>query len=179
MEAELDDLVADCFETISTMATCDAFQKASPACWSCMVTSDSNATWGPIIVSSITHLYYGNYAGCLALETGDDSPTSCGAKQQAARVCSEFACSGPDCPAFSQPELAAISACTGAALDAGCAAYEDAAVSCAEGLLGEGGASEAAEKLCSAGNYGDLPTYYRALGTIFCGTQLDAGAGGD
>ena len=31
--------------------------------WSCMVTPDTNAAWGPIVASSITDLYYGNFAG--------------------------------------------------------------------------------------------------------------------
>jgi hypothetical protein len=174
-EAELDDLVADCFEAISTSVACDAFQAASPECWSCMVTPDTSAAWGPIVVSSYTQLYYGNFAGCMALRTGDQSATGCGPRQQAARICSELACSSDRCPTQTQREVDAVLQCTSDALDGGCAAYQSAAVSCAEGLLGEGGASAAAEQFCNAGNYGDLGTYYRALGPLFCGAQPDGG----
>jgi hypothetical protein len=174
-EAELDDLEAACFEAISTSLSCDAFQQASPACWSCMVTPDTNDAWGPIVASSITELLYGNFAGCIALRTGDQSAAGCGAKQQAARVCSETACRG--CPMQTDPELAAVVQCTSDALDADCASYQSAAVACAEGLLDQGGTSAAAEKFCNAGNYGDLATYYRALGPLFCGASPDDGGG--
>jgi hypothetical protein len=177
-EAELDDLVADCFESVSTSTACDAFQTASPACWSCMVTPDTRAAWGPIVVSSYTQLFYGNFAGCIALRTGDQSPTGCGPRQQAARVCSELACSGETCPTQNEREVEAVVQCTADALDAGCAQYQSAAVSCAEGLLAEGGANAAAEQFCNGGTYGDLGIYYRALGPLFCGAQ-DAGDSGD
>jgi hypothetical protein len=175
-EAELDDLVADCFESISTSTACDAFQTASPGCWSCMVTPDTDAMWGPIVASTITDLYYGNFAGCIALRTGDQSPTGCGPRQQAARVCSEIACSGAQCPTQTEREVEAVVQCTADALAGGCAQYQNAAVSCAEGLLVEGGASAADEEFCNAGTYGDLGTYYRALGPLFCGAPPDGGA---
>jgi hypothetical protein len=174
-EAELDDLVADCFEAISTSVACDAFQARSQGCWSCMVTPDTSNAWGPIVASSYTELYYGNFAGCIALRTGDQSATGCGPLQQAARLCSELACSGGACPTQSPREVAAVVQCTSDALDGDCAPYQSAAVSCAEGLLTAGGASAAAEQFCNAGTYGDLGTYYRALGPLFCGAQPDGG----
>jgi hypothetical protein len=175
-EAELDDLIADCFGTVGSKQACDSFQAASPACWACMVTPDTSATWGPVVESSLTPFTYGNFAGCLAIETGDGSSTSCGAVQQAARVCTEYACSGKQCPRNNAIEIAAIAQCVDDAMGTSCASYQVAELACVQGLQAEGGSNAAAVHYCNESVYGDAPTYYRALGVVFCVAPIgDAG----
>jgi hypothetical protein len=165
---DLEDLLASCFGPAATQADCDAFQAARPQCWSCMISSDVSPTWGPIIASSLTPFYYGNFAGCLALQTGDQSATGCGALQQATRVCSELACVGPSCPAITQPQIAQIAQCVADATKLVCAKYHDPELACVQGLLNGGGVGAAAVHYCSQTTYGDELGFLRALGLVSC-----------
>jgi hypothetical protein len=179
-QTELDDLVTNCFGPVATQQDCDAFRAASPGCWACMVTPDTSATWGPIVASSLTPFTYGNFAGCLAIQTGDSSSTSCGAQQQAARVCTEYACSGTQCPRNSMLDIDAIAQCVSDALGTVCASYQTKELACVEGLQSEGGSNAAAVHVCSESTYGDIPGYYRAIGAVFClGQSGDAASAGD
>jgi hypothetical protein len=182
-DKELDDIEMACFSSIATSSSCSAFENASPVCWSCMVTPDTSVTWGPVVASTLTPFTYGNFAGCLALQTGDESSASCGAMQQAARVCTEYACSGKQCPANTRDEVAAVAVCVHDAMSAVCSQYQDPEVACVVALQAEGGAAAAAVHTCNENTYGDQPTYYRALGVIFCGmgnaTGSDAGDASD
>jgi hypothetical protein len=177
-DAELDQLVASCFAGTSTQTACSAFRLASPLCWSCVVTYESDPTWGPIVVLSPMMGTYGNFPGCLAMETGDESATGCAAKAQAEEVCAEVACSGPNCPDRTTADSNAINGCeVESVLDGGCAPYGAPADDCVSALLADGGQGATAVHLCRFDTYGDYVTYFRALGGIFCGLRGDGGLG--
>lgn len=177
VDTELDDLLTACVGPAGSQAGCSAYAAAHPQCFGCMVTPDTHGTWGPIVASTLTPFTYGNFAGCLALETGDQSSKSCGALQQANRVCTELACNGPQCPTVTQPEIAQIAQCVADASDLVCTKYHSAELACVQGMVTAGGAGAAAVHYCSQATYGDDMAFYRALGIVFC-EAAPAGDGG-
>jgi hypothetical protein len=178
---ELDAFIVSCIAASANQKDCDKVRGASPACLGCMVGPDSTRSWGPIVVSSLTPFEYGNFAGCLALLTGDQSSNGCGALQQAARVCTEMACTGPSCPALTPYELDRIAQCVTDATGSVCASYQTAELACVADLVNAGGPSADAVRYCSQATYGDEGAFYRALGVVFCvsppgGVLRDGGA---
>jgi hypothetical protein len=179
VDTELDDFLVACIGVASTQADCNTYQAAHAQCFGCMVTPDTSGTWGPIVASTLTPFTYGNFAGCLSIETGDQSSTSCGALQQATRVCTELACNGPQCPAITQPEVAQIAQCVADASDLVCGQYHSKELDCVQGMVTAGGPGAAAVHYCSQATYGDEVAFYRALGLVFCASSPATDGGTD
>jgi hypothetical protein len=55
---------------------------------------DTAASFGPVIVHSLSPRFEVNEGGCVALALGDSSANGCGANLQALRQCTAAACAG-------------------------------------------------------------------------------------
>ncbi len=77
-----------CLGPSAARTTCDAFQATNATCSSCLLSSRSDSTWGPIVTTSTTWDF--NVAGCVSL-AGD---ATCASAIAAAQGCEETACAG-------------------------------------------------------------------------------------
>ena len=104
-----------CLAPTSDPTSCHTFEQANAACVSCLQSNDTDPTYGPIIWHDQKAYFTTNIAGCLAIESGDSSPTGCAASYQGIVSCKELACNAclaaKDPAGFSTCESAATSEC--------------------------------------------------------------------
>ncbi len=171
-DAQILALYNACFGTSATQAACTAFEgaAANTTCVGCMLTTWGTSTaFGTLV--AISGVDYANTSGCIAIETGDQSATSCAAKEQAVLNCEILACS-TSCPKITdQTTFTEWTNCTTAADNGICKTYVDAVCNLADA----GAEAGAAYQTCQ--NHQSFQDYYNALAPIFCGGYAaDAGA---
>jgi hypothetical protein len=152
--AQVEQMYDACFAPSWTPAACQTFQQSASACASCIEGPSTAATWGPIVdEQSYTYL---NVAGCIALFTGDSSPSGCAAKLQTASECEGAACA--NCPVTSDldADVAELAACIVQADMTDCSTYKTA-----ECDPNAGGFA-----VCT--NTTDFATLYFRLAPMFC-----------
>jgi len=89
---QLEDFYDKCLLEPLTSTDCTTFIAANGDCSTCLQSDDTDSTYGPVIWHS-NHAYYTlNTAGCIAIQQGDSSATSCGAAYQEIVQCEETAC---------------------------------------------------------------------------------------
>ncbi len=151
---------------------CAAFfdSPANDACVACGYTPTTEAKLGAIVSNGES--VQANYPGCIALVTGDLSPTGCGAKIQAKELCLDKACVA-NCPVPANDKAAfdAFKKCQDEAAVGVCATYTNAA-KCQDGLIAPGGPAAACAPVV---DFGDRLELYLKL---FCGSSGDAGTDG-
>ena len=119
---DLADFYDACLGPASAASTCYALRQASSACSSCLISQQTDSTWGAIITTST--VWAPNVAGCTALATGDASTTSCAARIAATMGCEGVAC--PGCPFTPGSTTTSRAQCTQSADVGACRAYVDA-----------------------------------------------------
>jgi hypothetical protein len=131
-----------CFGKTATQATCTAAQSAHGGCVACLISKDTDASWGPIVEYTKLGFYDRNAGGCFGLLQGDVSATGCGSKINAVFDCNLASCSAV-CPVKTDADFAALNECFGAA-DADpdiCKPSVDTSTKCwNDGLAEDGGA---------------------------------------
>jgi hypothetical protein len=140
-----------------------SFKATDPDCAACLVTSSSEASYGPIVYVEALGIFDGNRDGCLAHWTGDRSAGSCAAKVQAMLDCGVAAC-GPSCPIKTNADIKTFNVCAGAAFSGVCAGYASAA-QCANAALDDAGSPHTE---CFLGAQG-VAAWFTYLATLFCG----------
>jgi hypothetical protein len=165
----------DCLNGKPDAATCKTFtgDAANKSCLQCAETPSTAATYGPLVVGTVTIQV--NVSGCIALATGDVSATGCGAKVLALSQCEQTACE-PNCPVSSSDtgaEFMALLACQMNSDTTVCKKFADDAA-CAASVEGDGGVAT----MCalSGATFADnaIPMI-----KLFCGGIVtDAGDGG-
>ncbi len=92
-DVDLDDYLRDCLvEATAIPIACQQFVANHAACANCLLPADS--TGGEGVLRNRAGGVEVNVGGCIAIVLGDSRPTGCGAREQAARDCATFACSG-------------------------------------------------------------------------------------
>jgi hypothetical protein len=170
-DAQITGLWNACFGTSATQTACTTFEgaAANKTCVGCMLSTWGTSTaFGTLV--AISGVDYANISGCIALETGDQSATSCAAKEQAVLNCEILACS-PSCPKITdQTTFKEWTTCTTAADNGVCKTYVDGVCNLADA----GAEAGAAYQTCQ--NHQAFQDYYNALSPIFCGGYpADAG----
>jgi len=150
-------------------AKCRAFDEdaANGACLGCLFSANGDASSGAILLMP-GNGWLPNYGGCEALLDGDSSPTSCGARTQAASVCRDWSCR---------------KACVGPVPDADWRACNVAArvVACFDYFDQDTCAGLPRYARCNQASFHDN---FMAMGDVFCGfgppsvSNGEAGAGG-
>jgi hypothetical protein len=143
--------------TVATKASCDAWTQANAACFACLYTPASAASYGAIIGFSQEET--ANEAGCLALVEACNLP--CAQAMLALNQCEEGACGTPNCT-----DYASFSQCTTQADTCStCSDYVTPA-SCSQSILGS---DHPAATICgiSAITFKDT---FTAIATFMCGT---------
>jgi hypothetical protein len=144
---------------------------ANQTCLSCLVSNESDSTYGPIVELPTETLL--NLPGCIAVAEGKTDGSGCGGALSAFEECGRAACL-PTCPTGNASELAAESACETSTdlADGGgvCGSYAPAA-ECADAIeTGDGGtAAEAAEKACFGLPSGSSEAVFEAVALALCG----------
>ncbi len=123
--ANIDQYAKDCLDPQTRSGTaCTAFQKANPACTTCLVTPESSTSYGAMILRS-NNVISLNVGGCIALMSGELGATGCGAKYEASRQCSAAACACP-LPDGDDAAFQAYLKCLGDAEKTSCKTYATA-----------------------------------------------------
>ena len=163
----------DCLNGKPDAATCKTFfnDAANKSCLQCADTPSTAATYGPLVLGTVTIEV--NVAGCIALATGDVTATGCGAKVLALSQCELAACE-PNCPVSSSDtgaEFMALLACQMKSDAAECKKFADDAA-CATSVEGDGGVAAAC-----APNGATFADNAIPMIKLFCGGAItDAGA---
>lgn len=161
---QVDTIMDACADLNSTQQACDAALAAAPtACTQCLVTDESAATYGAIVVTFSGILWNLNVAGCIARTQSDLATTGCGAKVQASAQCQSAAC---DANCANITDINDYYTCQddSAATGGGCASYATAASTCENAAF----ATDASAQVCDpnvAGNFLDNAKIY---GKLFC-----------
>jgi hypothetical protein len=165
----------DCWSSSGSSTLCNAFTgaTANTACVACMQTASTASKYGAIVV--YTGIGYDNQAGCVSIEMGDLSSTSCGAKIQALTQCENLACL-TNCPVTDQASLMLFQQCSQAADMGVCSAYAMAANAGACNLA-DSGADGAAAAFTTCESATDFASLFNAISPVFCGDYIpDGGA---
>jgi hypothetical protein len=156
---DISDFDAACLNANGSVTACTAFTTAHPACRMCLVSTSTDASWGPVVqYSGIESL---NVAGCLSLV--DAANAACARSVQNLTLCVHAACD-PACPVTDNASYMLWRTCSTAAQANACSTYRQAATcsTMASGRAACAGASFEAEFL--------------AIAPLFCGNP-EAGAG--
>jgi hypothetical protein len=136
---------------------------ADQSCLSCLQSSESDATYGPLVLLPTEVLV--NVPGCIALAEGKTDGSGCGGALSADQECDRAACL-PTCPTATASEVTAESACEKAADQAVCATYEKPA-ECA-GAIEESDAGAAGQS-CFGLPDATSDAVFEAVAIAFCG----------
>jgi len=80
----------DCLKSDGNV--CKAYKTANAACATCVESSSTDPTWGPVVFHGARQFYDYNYGGCIANVTGDLTATGCGAAETRYLECRRAAC---------------------------------------------------------------------------------------
>ena len=116
---QIDDAFKACFPMTDQ---CDAFKAANPTCAACLLSSDTDPTWGPEVVVDGGAINMLNGTGCIAAVTGDSSETSCAQRFDDAWQCLDAACNGV-CPIVDQASATLRTQCYGNAEKTVCGSW--------------------------------------------------------
>jgi hypothetical protein len=169
--AEIQEIVGACWDTGASTAKCNSAKAKYAACTTCLISQETDASYGPIIVFNSLGFSDRNDPGCVALLGGDVSATGCGAQMQAYWQCVGASCS-PGCKvaaATFTDDMAAFNDCAQAArADANiCKTHYDNFLPCSK---------LHSDCLWKAGeSWAKLVT---RIGNIFCGPNPEAGVDG-
>jgi hypothetical protein len=146
-----------CLGPQASPAQCAQFKadSATAICARCILTSDRDAHYGPLIDHG--GVVVPNVAGCIELT--DPSNLSCARASQALDGCEQAACE-VNCPVHDTASRAAYDLCVGQANATGCHVYSQAAA-CVQ-AESDSGPSAA----CLAPNFAD---FYNSVVPLFCG----------
>lgn len=165
----LTDFDSECLNaTTRNTATCSTWKTTNATCYGCLVSVETDATWGPLV--SHNGLLSINSAGCVELT--DPADTTCAPADQAEEACLEAACDST-CPVTSaQTSYTNYTACINTAAAEGCSTFVSA-VSPACGSV------TAAAQPCLPANYSTFEPYFFAIAPYFCGgAPTDGGTEG-
>ncbi len=148
---QIQDLFNACFSPTNNQTQCNSFQQANAACVSCALTKPQAP--GPLVEG--TALVTLNIPGCIAIVTGDASPSSCAARLQTVDACEEAACAA-QCPVTDAQSFQQYVQCTQTAASGGCKTYVGAECAIDGGAAGQ----------CLVS---DFQTGFMTLVPLFCG----------
>ena len=119
-----------CFAATATNATCTAAATANTACYNCIVTNDTAASWGPVINQSngVVRL---NEGGCIQL--ADNAQSTCAHSVESTNGCEDKACKAA-CPVTDNASFTLYQNCVSSADTGGCATYVSASNTCANAI---------------------------------------------
>ena len=140
-----------------------SISSADQSCLSCLESSESDATYGPLVRLPTETLV--NVAGCIALAEGKTDGSGCGGALSAEEECDRTQCL-PVCPTVTPSELANEQACEKAADLGACATYEKPA-ECAGAI--EQSDAGAAGQSCFGLPSGSGDAVLEAVAMAFCG----------
>jgi hypothetical protein len=104
----------------ATSAACTAFQTSDSACSACLLSQQTDASWGAVVVGlGKTKI---NIAGCIALVQGDASAKSCAQHASDELGCEAYACDGV-CPVTADAGEQSYEACIEEATIGDCHPY--------------------------------------------------------
>jgi hypothetical protein len=178
--AQIDDLFSECLLPGSSDTKCQTFTDDNPVCLQCAVSVPESDPMGPLILYQDLGLVDGNAGHCVSAFAGDDSPSSCGAKMDAAVQCGLYACADNCGGALgeidTQAELDEFLTCLKDAAAGGCKTYDEAATACQADLLGKGDPIDQ----CIWDEKGEtFWVYAERIVTLHCGgAEGGGGAGG-
>ena len=86
---QVDDYFKSC---LTPSGNCATFTNANATCVSCLTSKDSDPTWGPAVTQTGNGGLFFNAAGCIAVLTGDSSPSSCAQGMQEGSECAQASC---------------------------------------------------------------------------------------
>ena len=122
-----------CVAQDTTSAACAAFQSSDAACSQCLLSQQTDATWGPVVAGlGKTKI---DVPGCIALVQGDASATSCAQRASDALGCEAWACDGV-CPVTADAGETSYEACLQEAAIGDCHGYVVAQCDTADAGLG-------------------------------------------
>lgn len=160
--AQVDAIMDACADSNSTQQACDAALAAAPtACTQCLVTDESAATYGAIVVTFQGVFWNLNVAGCIARTQNDLATTSCGAKVQAYSQCESAACDA-NCANIS--DINDYYTCQDTATAGGCASYSTAADTCKTAAFAMDGGAH----VCDPSVAGTFLDNAKIYGKLFC-----------
>jgi hypothetical protein len=164
-----------CLAASSNQTTCGQFLQATAnsTCAACLVTKDTDASYGPLVCGASTCSF--NIPGCLDLalnQVSQENGTngSCGDILNASYECQDFACAACDVAADGGTDPASFQTCDNAAIAAECKSYADAfntSSSCSS-LQGDT-IPTSVQKCFPAGSGGFTETEQLDFVTYFCG----------
>lgn len=169
---QIDAFFQACLGGTSNKTLCEAFRAtaANKPCAACIVTIDTDAKYGPIVVHAGSGLVSVNLAGCLELT--DPANANCAKSYQASDDCTYTACKD-NCAFGTDQEFALFESCVHAAATNGCSTLSKAAA-CADAEQKDGGL---AARCFNGYTFAEL---YNDVVPVFCGGTpiTDAGVDG-
>jgi hypothetical protein len=170
---EADLVITACYSPTANSATCQNTSGAHGACSLCVKSNVVGVPRAAIVAYSALGRDVGNAGGCVARLTGDVSATGCGAKVDAAWMCTHLAACDGCLPATTPAARAALEACASAAAKTVCATHTAAAETCLAaaadgGVVDAGGDGGATLASCSQGPSELEFDYFERLGQLFC-----------
>jgi hypothetical protein len=164
----LKDYDTDCLNATSkNQATCTSWKTANATCYGCLVSQETDATWGALV--SHNGVLSLNTAGCVELT--DPTDTACAPADQGQEACIEAACD-TQCPVKDQTSFTNYQACVQTAASQGCGTFISTANTACSSV-----ATSAASAVCFPSSSGTFETNFAAIAPIFCGGG-SAGDGG-
>ena len=137
---------------------CSAFEAANKTCVACLLSQDSDPSYGAIVNHQAQGIESDNVAGCIELEGNK----ACATAYQALGACEAAACPPSVCPVTDQTSLTAYEGCAKAADSGGCKSFATAANSCI--AADDGGPITT---ICLGGT--DFHSIFLSIAPVFCG----------
>jgi hypothetical protein len=161
---QLNDYYNDCYGSDASTSSCDSWSSTNEGCASCLLSNEGEAgTYGPIVQLGDGWVY-ANVGGCIALVSGDTSPTGCGAAYWAAQSCEDIACAS--CSQDPDEYLGCLQVAAGAV----CLPYANATCD-----ISPDAGADAAAIYDTCENQTTFQGYVTTLGALFCGAADDGG----
>jgi hypothetical protein len=158
----------DCLnQTTRNTTACSAWKTANATCYACLVTPETNATWGALTVHN--GVLDVNTAGCVELT--DPSDTTCAPAYQAGGMCIEAACD-TQCPVSSgdQVSFSNYQQCATTASSQGCGTLVNAGQTACKAA-----AASATSAFCFPPAGGSFDPFFLQVAPIFCGGAASDG----
>jgi hypothetical protein len=152
LPADVDAFYTACLGPTSTQQTCQSFATSKASCYSCIVTFDTDAQWGPLVVFSAGPLSL-NLGGCV--DVMSSSSGTCARSLQAEAQCEHLACDAP-CASASDTDY---DACVTSASQGGCSTY-------ASGVSTQCASLPASAAPCAQGS--TFEARFKSVARVFC-----------
>lgn len=145
--------------TTKNTANCTAWKTAAATCYGCLVSQETDATWGPLV--SHNGVISINTAGCVELT--DPGDTTCAPADQAQEACIEAACD-TQCPVKDQTSFTNYQSCTSTAASQGCGTFVSTANNACTSV-----AASSTSAVCFPTSSGTFESFMLSIAPIFCG----------